>query len=210
MISSLNGDVQSVGLNSAVIDVGGFGMLVHATPQTLSTLRVGERAQVETTMVVREDSMTLFGFSDAGAREVFEILQSVSGIGPRLALAVLAVLSPEEVRVAVAASDTKALTRVPGVGPKVAQRMALELAGKLAPTGETDPGGATTSGADAWRAAVLDALTGLGWKEKDAVKAIDGFAEEQPELVSEGDMPRILRAVLAGIGRDRSRSGRAG
>ncbi|MCO1339594.1 Holliday junction DNA helicase RuvA [Kocuria polaris] len=208
MISSLSGDVQSVGLNSAVINVNGFGMLVHATPQTLSGLRVGEPAQVETTMVVREDSMTLFGFADAGAREVFEILQSVSGIGPRLALAVLAVLSPEEVRVAVAAGDTKALTRVPGVGPKVAQRMALELAGKLAPTGEAEAAGTPHGDGDAWRVAVLDALTGLGWKEKDAVKAIDAFAEDQPALVSEGDMPRILRAVLADIGRDRSRGRR--
>ncbi|GHD12074.1 Holliday junction branch migration protein RuvA [Zhihengliuella salsuginis] len=207
MISSLSGDVQAVGLNSAVINVGGFGMLVQATPQTLGQLRVGESAEVQTTMVVREDSMTLFGFADTSAREVFEILQSVSGIGPRLALAVLAVLSPEEVRVAVTSADTKALTRVPGVGPKVAQRMALELAGKLAPTGR-DEAAAPDASDDAWRAAVLDALTGLGWKEKDATKAIDAFADDEPELVRQGDMPQILRAVLADIGRDRSRGGR--
>lgn len=203
MISSLTGTVDTVGLHSAVIDVNGFGMLVNATPETLAGLREGHEVRVYTTMVVREDSMTLYGFADTSAREVFEVLQSVSGIGPRLALAVLAVLSPEQVRVAVTEGDTKALTQVPGVGPKVAQRMALELAGKLAPTGSDAAPGGQPSADEVWRANVLDALTGLGWKEKDAVKAVDAFAEEQPDLIATGDMPAILRAVLAGIGRSR-------
>ncbi|MBG6083462.1 Holliday junction branch migration protein RuvA [Zhihengliuella flava] len=203
MISSLNGTVDVVGLHSAVINVNGFGMLVNATPETLAGLREGEQARIYTTMVVREDSMTLFGFTDTSAREVFEVLQSVSGIGPRLALAVLAVLSPEQVRVAVTESDTKMLTKVPGVGPKVAQRMALELAGKLAPTSTGTDHAAQPAAEDLWRINVLDALTGLGWKERDAVKAVDAFAEDQPELVSSGDLPAILRAVLAGIGKSR-------
>ena len=108
MISSLTGVVQQVGLNSAVVDVAGFGMLVQATPQTLSTLHVGREAQVHTSMIVREESMTLFGFSSTGEREVFEVLLSVAGIGPRLALAILAVHSPEQVRVAAAGSDGSA------------------------------------------------------------------------------------------------------
>ncbi|GAB3753428.1 Holliday junction branch migration protein RuvA [Zhihengliuella somnathii] len=203
MISSLTGTVDTVGLHSAVIDVNGFGMLVNATPETLAGLREGCEARIYTTMVVREDSMTLYGFADTSAREVFEVLQSVSGIGPRLALAVLAVLSPDQVRAAVSEGDTKALTKVPGVGPKVAQRMALELAGKLAPAASDGAAEGQPGADDVWRANVLDALTGLGWKEKDAVKAVDAFAEEQPDLVATGDMPAILRAVLAGIGRNR-------
>ncbi|MEE1621101.1 Holliday junction branch migration protein RuvA [Zafaria sp. Z1313] len=208
MISSLSGTVQHVGLGSAVVDVSGFGMLVQATPQTLSGLHVGRQAVLHTAMVVREDSMTLYGFGDTDGREVFEVLQSVAGIGPRLALAVLAVLSPEDVRIAVAGSDTKTLTRVPGIGPKVAQRMVLELAGKLAPTGA--PGSTTPAvpAGEAWRAPVLEALTGLGWSEKDAGRALDATAGDQPEIVAGGNVGEILRTVLRDLGRGSARSGR--
>ncbi|MGJ9404288.1 Holliday junction branch migration protein RuvA [Arthrobacter sp. KK5.5] len=207
MISSLSGVVRHVGPSSAVVEVSGFGMLVQATPQTLSNLHTGRDAVVHTSMVVREESMTLFGFADSEERGVFETLLSVAGIGPRLALAILAVHTPEDVRVAASSGDAKAFTRVPGVGPKGAQRIVLELAGKLVPTGEA--GGRTPAGAGpAWKGQVLEALTGLGWSEKDAVKAVDASAEAMPELVAEGNVGEILRAVLRDLGRGTARTGR--
>ena len=135
MISFLRGTVAHVGLSSAVIDLNGAGMSVNATPQTLSSLRVGEEGKLFTSLIVREDSLTLFGFSSDDEREVFDILLSVSGVGPRLALAVLAVHEPEAIRVAAHSGDGKAFTKVPGIGPKVAGRIVLELAGKLVPHG---------------------------------------------------------------------------
>lgn len=207
MISSLKGVVSHVALNSAVIEVSGFGMLVQATPQTLSGLHIGREAVVHTSMVVREDSMTLFGFAEPGEREVFEVLLSVAGIGPRLALAVLAVHTPEDVRVAAFEGDTKAFSRVPGIGPKGAQRIVLELAGKLAPTGEatSTPQAAAMP---AWKDQVLQALTGLGWTEKDAEKAVVATAKAEPELVATGQVGNILKSVLRDLGRGASAGGR--
>lgn len=209
MISSLKGEVRHVGLTSAVIEVSGFGMLVQATPQTLSELHVGIEATVHTSMVVREDSMTLFGFAETGEREVFEVLLSVAGIGPRLALAVLAVHTPEEVRIAASTGDAKAFTKVSGIGPKGAQRIVLELAGKLVPTGEAVPAAAAAStGGPAWMGQVLEALTGLGWTEKDAEKAIAATTDTQPELAAAGNVGEILRSVLRDLGRGAARAGR--
>lgn len=202
MISSLNGSIQHVGLNTAVINVGGFGMLVNATPQTLSTLHLGREAMVHTSMVVREESMTLFGFAETDERDVFEVLLGVAGVGPRTALAILAVHTPEDVRVAVHTKDTKAFTKVSGIGPKGAQRIVLELAGKLAPTGT----GASAPGApdvNGWRPQVLEALTGLGWTEKDAGKSLDALAKSDPETIAGGNVPLILRTVLRSLGRSR-------
>jgi holliday junction DNA helicase RuvA len=179
MISSLRGIVSHVGLNSAVVDVNGFGMLVQATPQTLATLHVGREAELATLMIVREDSMTLYAFEDSVQREVFETLISVSGVGPRLGLAALAVHPPEALRQAVADGDSKAISKVPGIGPKLAGRIVLELAGKLVPVEGTaapaEPG---------WQDQVLQALTGLGWSEKDAAAALDRTAEENPEVAA--------------------------
>lgn len=207
MISSLKGVVSHVALNSAVIEVSGFGMLIQATPQTLSSLQVGREALLHTSMVVREDSMTLFGFCAPGEREVFEVLLSVAGIGPRLALAVLAVHSPEDVRVAATEGDAKAFSRVPGIGPKGAQRIVLELAGKLAPTGEATSSRPATA-LPAWKDQVLQALTGLGWSEKDADKAVEATAKAEPELVAAGQVGNILKSVLRDLGRGASASGR--
>lgn len=204
MISSLRGVVAHVGLQSAVIDVNGFGMLVQATPQTLGTLFVGREAELATTMIVREDSMTLFGFEDAAQREVFETLISVSGVGPRLGLAALSVHSPEALRVAAADGDSKAFTKVPGIGPKLAGRIVLELAGKLIPTGEQAPqqkGG--------WKGQVQEALAGLGWSEKDAAAAVDTTAEENPEAAAAGNVGDLLRLTLRRLGQDGARTGSA-
>ena len=135
MISHLDGRVSAIAPEGAVIEVGGVGLLVQCTPGTLATLRPGERARVATSLVVREDALTLFGFAADDERDVFELLQTASGVGPRLALAMLAVFTPDALRRAVAAEDVTALTRVPGIGRKGAQRIVLELAGRLGPPG---------------------------------------------------------------------------
>lgn len=202
MISFLRGTVAHVGLSSAVIDVGGVGMAFAATPQTLSSLRVGETGTVHTLLVVREDSLTLYGFASPEEREVFEVLLGVAGVGPRLALAVLAVHSPEAVRVAAHSEDAKAFTKVPGIGPKVGARLVLELKGKLVPLGA--PGehapSSSGSGAGAWKPQVLEAMTSLGWSEKDASSSIERALEDEPGLAEAGSVPEILRATLRWLG----------
>jgi Holliday junction DNA helicase RuvA len=201
VIASLTGVVEHVSLDRAVIDVGGVGYLVHATPGTLAGLRVGERTRLFTTLVVREDSMTVYAFSDAEERAVFETAQSVSGVGPRIALAVLAVHTPDAVRRAVHTQDVKALTRVPGIGPKVAQRILLELGGKLA---APEPEGSLTgsiAGTRDQREKVVEALVGLGYTAKvadDAVAAV--LAESGAEAVTEADVAATLRAALRSLG----------
>ena len=187
MIASLTGRVSQVGLDHVVINVNGFGMLVYATARTLSKLRTGEEATVLTTMIVREESMTLYGFSEPAEREVFDMMLSVSGIGPRIALAVLSVHTAAEVERAVATGDDKAFTKVPGIGPKGARRIVLELAGKLILQGIV------------WKPQVLDALTSLGWSEKDASAAIDAYVQHNPAAETE-PVGVALRGVLASLG----------
>ncbi|MGO4120794.1 Holliday junction branch migration protein RuvA [Arthrobacter sp. YAF16] len=207
MISFLRGTVAHVGLSSAVIDLNGAGMSVNATPQTLSKLRVGDEGRLFTSLIVREDSLTLFGFSSDDEREVFDVLLSVSGVGPRLALAVLAVHEPEAIRVAAHSGDGKAFTKVPGIGPKVAGRIVLELAGKLVPHG-TPGGSAPAVSAEAvWKPQVVAAMTSLGWSEKDATASIDKSLADSPELAEKGNVAEILRATLRWLGQDGARAG---
>lgn len=199
MIASLAGTVATVRLDAAVVEVGGIGVLVHATPRTLATLSVGAQASLSTSLVVREDSLTLFGFSDDDERATFETLQTVSGIGPRLALAMLAVHDPQTLRRAVATDDITTLRKVPGVGQKSAQRLALELKGKLGaplPTDATRPPAVDTD--DEWRGQVREALVGLGWAAKAADDALDKVAPAPGEPV---DVPAVLRAALQRLGR---------
>ncbi|MGI4894617.1 MAG: Holliday junction branch migration protein RuvA [Janthinobacterium lividum] len=203
MIASVRGQVLAVRLDSAVVEVGGVGMLVHATPTTLAALRHGQEATLSTSLVVREDSLTLFGFADADEREVFEAVQTVSGVGPRLALAMLAVHRPDGLRAAVAAEDHAALMRVPGIGKKGAQRICLELGDRLgAPAGAVadvvTP--AITSG-DRHRQQVIDALVGLGYPLKQAGDAVDVvMADEASDAevpaAPRVDVPALLRAAL--------------
>lgn len=212
MISFLRGTVAHVGLSSAVIDLNGAGMSVNATPQTLSRLRTGEEGKLFTSLIVREDSLTLFGFGSDDEREVFDILLSVAGVGPRLALAVLAVHEPEAIRVAAHSGDGKAFTKVPGIGPKVAGRIVLELAGKLVPHG-TDGGNAApaASSETVWKPQVVAAMTSLGWSERDATASIDKSLADSPDLAEKGNVAEILRATLRWLGQDGARAGnRAG
>ena len=208
MISFLRGTVAHVGLSSAVIDLNGAGMSVNATPQTLSRLRAGEEGKLFTSLIVREDSLTLFGFGSDDEREVFDILLSVSGVGPRLALAVLAVHEPEAIRVAAHSGDGKAFTKVPGIGPKVAGRIVLELAGKLVPHGTAPGTTAPAANSEAvWKPQVVAAMTSLGWSEKDATSSIDKSLADSPELADKGNVAEILRATLRWLGQDGARAG---
>ena len=207
MISFLRGTVAHVGLSSAVIDLNGAGMSVNATPQTLSGLRVGEEGKLYTSLIVREDSLTLFGFASDDEREVFDILLSVSGVGPRLALAVLAVHDPEAIRVAAHTGDGKAFTKVPGIGPKVAGRIVLELAGKLVPHGTGAAAAPASSAPAPWKPQVVAAMTSLGWSEKDATSSIDKALSDSPELEAGGQVAEILRATLRWLGQDGARAG---
>jgi Holliday junction DNA helicase RuvA len=184
VISHLNGLVAAIAPEGAVIEVGGVGLLVQCTPGTLATLRTGERARVATSLVVREDALTLYGFAGDDERDVFELAQTATGVGPRLALAVLAVFSPDGLRRAIAAEDLTALMTVPGVGRKGAQRIVLELAGRLGSPGELpsgEAGGPASSRRPApWRDQVRAGLVNLGWQARDADLAI---AAVEPELL---------------------------
>ncbi|GLY17354.1 Holliday junction branch migration protein RuvA [Kineosporia rhizophila] len=206
MIASVRGRVAAVRLDSVVLEVGGVGLKVLATPGTLAELRPGQEAELATSLVVREDSLTLFGFADPDERDVFEIVQTVSGIGTRLALAMLAVHTPEGLRLAVANQDLTALTKVPGIGRKGAQRIVLELTDKLgAPSGSgatVAAAGAPAADAEGWRDQVLDALTGLGWPAKAASDAVDSVLASSPEVNGAApDMAQVLRAALRQLGR---------
>lgn len=202
MIASVRGTVLAVRLDAAVVEVGGTGYLVQATPATLAGLRVGHEATLHTTMVVREDSLTLFGFADDDEREVFEVLQTVSGVGPRLALAMLAVHSPDGLRRAVAAEDLAALKRVPGIGHKGAQRIVLELADRLGAPSPSGPAGAASTRAVPLdrRDQVVDALVGLGWNQKAAQDAVTSVLDGSDEPVGEAEVAGVLRAALRTLG----------
>ena len=200
MIASVSGPVAALRLDAAVVTVGGVGLLVHASPRTLAGLRLGQQATLATSLVVREDSLTLFGFADDDERATFEVLQTVSGIGPRLALAMLAVHEPEALRRAVATDDLTALRKVPGVGLKGAQRMALELKGRIGLPGAVGAAPETPQPSDdgTWRGQVREALVGLGWAAKAADAAVDEVAPADGEPV---DVPAVLRAALQRLGR---------
>jgi Holliday junction DNA helicase RuvA len=201
VIAHVRGTVAGVAPDGAVIEVGGVGLRVQCTPGTLATLKPGEHAQMATSLVVREDSLTLYGFGSDDERNVFELLQTASGIGPRLALAMLAVHSPDALRRAVATEDLDALTMVPGVGKKGAQRIVLELKDRLGPPGEAGdglPGARPSRQAPQWRDQVQSGLVNLGWPVRDADLAIAALEDEG---VIDGadaavDVATVLRAAL--------------
>jgi holliday junction DNA helicase RuvA len=209
MIAFVRGRITSVGLDAAVVDVGGVGIEVRAAPGTLADLRVGAAATLPTSLVVREDSLTLYGFADEDERTVFELLQTASGVGPRLAQAMLAVHRPDELRRAVATEDLAALTKVPGIGRKGAQRIILELRDRLGAPGVVASSNGSSqasapAGAPLWRDQVRGALLGLGWSTREADAALDAVApdaEEQQNAGADPDVAGLLRAALRTLSR---------
>jgi holliday junction DNA helicase RuvA len=197
VIAFVRGTVADLTLGSAVVEVGGVGLELVCTPNTLATLRVGAPATLPTSMVVREESLTLFGFLDEDEKSCFELLQTASGVGPKLAQAMLAVHSPDELRRAVAAEDVKTLTTVPGIGQKGAQRIILELKDRIGVPGTVGPGRGAPAAApqDAWRAQVHAGLVGLGWSAKEADKAVEMVAPDAGGTAAP-DVAGLLRAAL--------------
>jgi Holliday junction DNA helicase RuvA len=212
VIASVNGRVAAVSPDGAVVEVGGIGLAVQCAPGTIARLQVGESARLATSLVVREDSLTLYGFADDDERQLFELLQTANGVGPRLAQAVLAIHPPREVRRAVSMADVKALMQVPGIGKKGAERLILELRDRLGAT-TTDTqldGGAAPTGLPAvtpvapWRDQLTSALVGLGWTAKEADAAIvqlAPLADEQVTASGSVEVAVLLRQALRLLGR---------
>ena len=190
MIAFVRGRVAAITLNAAVVDVGGVGYHVFCTPGTIAGLRLGTEAQLATSMVVREDSTTLYGYADVDERDMFELVQTASGVGPKVAQAMLAVMPPDRLRQAISAGDHAALTAVPGIGRKGAERIVVELKDRVGP-----PVAAVVSAGGGWRTQVRDALQGLGWSMRDADRAVDTVAADTaPD--TDADVPTLLRAAL--------------
>ena len=205
MIASLHGTVLTLSLTDAVVECAGVGYRVLATPATLASLRVGEETRLHTELIVREDSQTLYGFSEADERDAFRVLLTAKGVGAKLALAMLAVHTPDALRRAVAGQDVAALTRVPGLGPKGAQRVIIDVGDRLgpatgpAPARSEEPAAPLPAGANA---DVVAALVQLGWNEATAtraVAAVEAAYQEEPSA-QEPSVPELLRASLRWLG----------
>jgi Holliday junction DNA helicase RuvA len=204
MIAFVAGRVAAIAPDSVIVEVGGFGIQVYCAPTTISRVRVGEPAKLATSLVVREDALTLYGFSDDDERMVFELLQTATGVGPRLAQAMLGVHPPAALRRAVATDDFVALSLVPGIGRKIAQRIVLELKDKLAGASLSDdvvvlPGGDTAN----WRESVRGALLGLGYSTREAEDAVAAVASDADAMNIKGDRPDVgvlLRTALRELG----------
>ncbi|TQK43351.1 Holliday junction DNA helicase subunit RuvA [Streptomyces sp. SLBN-118] len=207
MIAFVSGPVAALAPTTAVIEVGGVGMAIQCTPNTLSELRIGKEAKLATSLVVREDSLTLYGFAGDDERQVFELLQTASGVGPRLAQAMLAVHTPDALRLAVATGDEKALTAVPGIGKKGAQKLLLELKDRL---GEPVGGhigrqgiGTAATAPRAWRDQLHAALIGLGYAPREADEAVAAVAPQAEAAVEAPPVGQLLKAALQTLNRTR-------
>lgn len=192
MIAQLTGNIVDVRLNQLVVEVSGMGYQVTVAPELAAESRIGNQISLHTSLVVREDSWTLYGFSNSDAKNLFELLQSVTGIGPKVASALLAVYSPDELRNSIALQDNAALERVPGIGKKVASRIILELKDKFG-------GGfrSKSSLSGPWRTQVLGALTGLGYSAKEADSALEDVLANFGRTPTESDLPEMLKLALA-------------
>ncbi|MGW4870097.1 Holliday junction branch migration protein RuvA [Streptomyces chartreusis] len=201
MIASLSGPVAALAPDSAVVEVGGIGIAVQCTPNTLSGLRLGQQTKLATSLVVREDSLTLYGFADDDERQTFELLQTASGVGPRLAQAMLAVHSPDALRRAVATADEKSLTAVPGIGKKGAQKLLLELKDRLGePIGAPAVGAPVSQG---WRDQLHAALIGLGYATREADEAVTAVTPQAEAAEGTPQVGQLLKAALQTLNRAR-------
>ncbi len=196
MIAFVRGRVAAVGLTSVVLEVGGVGLELQCTPDTIAGLRIGAEATLPTSMVVREDSLTLFGFVDDDEKQMFELVQTASGVGPKVAQAMLAVHRPETLRRAVSGDDVKTLTMVPGIGQKGAQRIILELRDRIgSPTTTAQPARPGAPVGQDWQTQVQAGLVGLGWSAKEADRAV-GYVTPEAEQMGIPDVAVLLRAAL--------------
>jgi Holliday junction DNA helicase RuvA len=196
MISLLNGVVRSISLDHAIIEVGGVGLSVSLTTATTSQLNLGAPVQLFTSLVVREDSLTLFGFLDEDSRAAFELVQTVSGIGPKVALAILGAHSPQTLAVAIAQEDIKAIEKVPGIGRKGAQRLILELKGRISDFGTSEH---RQMHQPVWREQLTSALISLGFSAKDSDSAISAVVSQYADkgIDAQGvDISELLKAAL--------------
>ena len=198
MIASVAGVVASVHADTAVVEVGGVGLSLHCAPATLSALRVGKQTRLAASLIVREDSLTLFGFADDDEKQVFEMLLTASGVGPKIAQAALAVHSPDVLRKAISEGDVSTLTQVPGIGKKGAERIVLELRDKVGPVTALPVQGGRLQ---AWTEQVRQGLVGLGWSHSQADQAVAAVAE-----TIDGDTPPVpvlLRQAIRVLGKNR-------
>jgi Holliday junction DNA helicase RuvA len=196
MISLVNGVVRSIGSDKVIVEVGGVGLAVSVTSQTGSQLNIGVPVQLFTTLIVREDALTLFGFLDEESRSTFELVQTVTGIGPKVALAIMGSHSPQTLAAAIAQEDIAAIEKVPGIGRKGAQRLILELKGKI-----TDFGNAPRSShhQPVWREQLTSALVSLGFSAKDSDAAINSVVAEYAENgvePTELELSELLKQAL--------------
>ena len=197
MIAFVTGTVAATTLTSAVLEVGGVGLELQCTPPTLATLQPGRTSTLPTSMVVREESLTLFGFVDEDEKSLFEMLLTASGVGPKLAQAMLAVHTPDELRRAVTTEDVKTLTAVPGIGQKGAQRIILELKDRIGAVTTTSTAGHRfqPDAVEQWRGQVHAGLVGLGWSAKEADQAVDRVAPDAAQT-DQPDVAALLRLAL--------------
>jgi holliday junction DNA helicase RuvA len=195
VIASVRGTVGHIDLDRVVVEVGGVGVLVRTTPAMATSCRRGEPVSLATTLVVREESLTLYGFATAAERDMFDTVQTVSGVGPRTALAMLSVMGPGELAAALGSGDTTALTTVPGIGPKSAERLVLELRDKVGAHADSGPGvgAAPSRSGPLWRDQVTQALVGLGWSAKQSADAVERVAGSAP---GDADVAAYLRLAL--------------
>lgn len=204
MIASVSGSVAEIGTDFAVVEVGGVGYLVRCTPSTLAGMQIGVPVRLSTSLVVREDSFTLYGFGDSDAKQLFELLLTANGVGPRLALAVLAVHQPDVVRKAIANSEIVVLTAVPGIGKKGAERICLELHDKVGPIPVSSGSAGRAPDRATWPDQIRQALVGLGWSVAQAETAVTDLGEEVDRAVADGQgVPSVqvlLRAAIRHLG----------
>jgi len=201
MISSLNGVIRSLGADRAVVEVGGVGLSVTITPATSALLNIGAPAQFYTSLVVREDSLTLFGFLDDEVRTLFELVQTVSGIGPKVAMSIVAALSPSQLGMAVAQEDISAIEKVPGIGHKGAQRLILELKGKLSDFGTSHK---SAHHQPVWCEQLASALISLGFSAKESDNAITNVVNQISEEggdANSAELSDLLKRALQKGGR---------
>lgn len=196
MISSINGKVLETRVDGLVINLGGLGMFVLCAPDLIAKARVGHEIYVHTALIVREDSLTLFGFETAASRELFDLVQSVSGFGPKLAFTILAAMSPEDFKQAIANEDLVRLKQTPGVGAKGAQRLILELRDRIGVVATSD-----SAKSGSWQQQVEQGLVGLGWSPKEAAKAVQSVADESDsQTLTNPEVAKLLKRALQILG----------